>query len=199
MQRFRSRIATLGTALVLAVVFSGPVEGAWNPGLPQNMVLPATARHVKLTIKLLPGVIHPGSAVLVSAVFANSGNRLFFFPGLQVRTAFSAIRVVSLATGRPAMPTKCMRHTPAMWNVNGLMAIFLKPGHSKAFWTKINFARYFDMTRPGKYRVWLVAGRILSNRLTVTVEPFGKVVAAPAVLMSAVGGKIKWPQNHAAV
>ncbi|NNM88616.1 MAG: hypothetical protein HKL95_08865, partial [Phycisphaerae bacterium] len=141
-------------------------------GVPVPAATTLTAKRVSLTITLLRKVIYPGSPVLVSAVFRNNGKRKFEVSGWPVRFTFKVISAESLKTGKSAAPTRCMIHTPQAWSFHIFTRLVVLAGRAKTFWKQIDFARYYDLTMPGKYRLLVQAGRLKSNAVIVTVVPF---------------------------
>lgn len=179
---------------IIAVALSPTLRGAQPAmlpprGAPRPVATILNARRVNLILTPVPKVIYPGSPVLVSAIFKNKGKRKFEISGGPVRFTFNVIRAASLTTEKPATPTRCMARTPHMWNFNLMRVLFVPPGRARAFWTPINFAKYYDLTMPGKYRLQVEAGRLKSNAITVTVSPFPSPHAQPA--LAAVKGQVQ--------
>ena len=157
--------------LVAAVcIQAAPAVHLVNP-LPQNVTTTLNARHVSLTIAVSKKIFFSGFPVLGSAVFRNQGRRTFEVSGGPVRSTFNVIRADSMSTGKSAAPTLRMIRTPRYWSSDGWLTAFVPPGRAEVYWEPIDFARYYDLTMPGKYRLQLKAGGIESNAINVTVAP----------------------------
>ena len=71
--------------------------------------------------------------------------------------------------------------------------ILIPPGHAQAFWKGVNFAKYYDMTMPGRYRLQIGAGKIASNSVIATIKPLPALPSQVTLIVRGLRRKEGWP------